>query len=68
MTPVEEFLAKGGKIKQIQEGIRSSDERTMYLRVRGNSAEAIINKQFGGSLNDSQYMVAVERLKIERGF
>lgn len=72
LTAVEIFLAKGGKINVIKEGVRSATDRELYLGVRGlspkrESAESIISNQYGDSLTDTQHLQAVENLKINRG-
>jgi hypothetical protein len=69
------FLAKGGKIQTVAEGVRSSSEGDLYAASRGegihressNDREERVLRGMGDTnwMDDSQFLAAKERAMIE---
>ena len=62
-TPsVKDFLANGGKITVVEEGVRASNERDLYRQKMGI---ADVDKKFGGTLTDRQLLAYREAINCE---
>ena len=66
---VAEFLALGGKIQTVAEGTSTRTNSELYAMCKDDDRSTIakVDKQFGGTLSDTQLLAHAERNDIEEG-
>lgn len=76
MTPVEEFIARGGIVENIPRGKRTKTEQELYVSLRDDrvaptpcntsleTAFAKADRLTGGTLSDRAVLTIVERSNI----
>ena len=62
---VAEFMARGGKIKSVQEVARTASERELYNMSMGENAFGRWDRKTGGTLTDNQVLTLAERENCE---
>ena len=63
---VAEFLAQGGSIQTVATGVRARTESQHHVLSTGERTTfADVDRQYGGTLSDSQTLAVVERNNCE---
>jgi hypothetical protein len=59
LDPVAAFLANGGKIQEVDEGVRTSTEREIYAKASGR--DHLAERYTDRSMRDAENQVGLEQ-------